>query len=80
MSVLVCSPERFGLPAVPSDRRRCDRCYATVWLSKRAELEAEGITGILCIVCAMAVIKVGDEIEPAPWVLEDIAEAEESAP
>ena len=71
-------PERFGLPRVPSDRRTCGRCQASVWVSKRATLESFtgelAIDGILCVVCAMAVIKPGDTIDAAPWVVEDLAE------
>jgi hypothetical protein len=73
--ILVAMPERFGLPAVPSDRRTCGRCQASVWVSKRATAEAApAIDGILCVVCAMAVVKPGDMLEAAPWVVDDLAE------
>jgi hypothetical protein len=72
--ILVAVPERFGLPAVPSDRRACGRCGSSVWVSRRARSEgAPAIDGILCVVCAMAVVKPGDTIEPAPWVVADLA-------
>jgi len=38
----------------------------------RAELGPEDVA--LCVVCAMAVVKPGDSIEPAPWVLADLAD------
>jgi hypothetical protein len=74
--ILVAMPERFGLPGVPSDRRECDRCGAGVWVSRRARSEAApSIDGIICVVCAMAVVKPGDTLEPAPWVAADLADA-----
>lgn len=73
--ILVAVPERFGLPSVPSSRQACTRCSAFVWVSRRADLEDERIDGILCIVCAMAVVKPGDMIEAAPWVVDDLADA-----
>lgn len=79
--IVIVAPERFGLPAVPSVRVLCDRCGASCWLSKRAELGAAGdgtggraIDGFLCVVCAMAVVKPGDTIEPGPWVVADLAD------
>jgi len=68
-SVVVATPTRFGLPHVPSDRRRCDRCRADVWLSQRAR---GWLGGVLCVVCAMAVVKPTDTIAPAPWALEEL--------
>ena len=65
-------PERFGLPRVPSRKVPCVRCGASTWLSMRAELGPEDVA--LCVVCAMAVVKPGDSIEPAPWVLADLAD------
>lgn len=68
--ILVAVPERFGLPAIPSDRGTCGRCGASVWVSRRATR----VDGILCVVCAMAVVKPGDLLEPAPWVVDDLAD------
>lgn len=70
--LVICSPVRFGLPAVPSTRGRCQRCQAEVWLSKRAELDAGD--DLLCVVCAMSVVQVGDMVSVAPWVSEDLSE------
>ena len=70
--IVVLSPERFGLPGVPSDRIRCTRCGAACWISKRATLRPGDAA--LCVVCAMAVVRVNDTIERAPWALEDLAE------
>jgi hypothetical protein len=39
----------------------------------RATLGPEDV--VLCIVCAMSVVKPGDLLTPAPWVVADIAEA-----
>jgi hypothetical protein len=79
--IVVVQPERYGLPRVPSIRVTCDRCGAGCWLSKRAELGAAGdgtggraIDGLLCVVCAMAVIKPTDTIEPGAWVVADLAD------
>ena len=72
-AILVAMPERFGLPAVPSDRRRCERCLASVWISKRGEAWAGGI---ICVVCAMAVVRPTDVVGTAPWVAEDLEELE----
>lgn len=72
MGAVVVMPERFGLPAIPSRRVPCVRCGASAWLSLRAELTTEDVT--LCVICAMAVIKPGDIIDPGPWVLDDLAE------
>lgn len=79
--VLVAMPARFGLPYVPSDKRRCERCYGDVWVSKTAQLDeyrehAAAITKIVCTVCAMALVKVGDEITRAPWANRDLLELE----
>ena len=76
--IVVVEPERFGLPAVPSDRTRCKRCSAACWISKRAVL-APG-DSILCVVCAMAVVHVNDTIAPAPWAFEDLEEIETELP
>ena len=73
MAAIVTMPERFGLPAVPSRRIPCSRCGGSTWWSDVPELGAED--AVLCVVCAMAVVKPGDAIEPAPWVLADLAEA-----
>jgi hypothetical protein len=72
--ILICQPERFGLPAVPSRKGRCGRCAATVWVSKR-EVREE-IDTYLCVVCAMSVVKPGDTISEASWVAADLAELE----
>jgi hypothetical protein len=72
MSAIVTVPERYGLPAVPSHRVACSRCTGATWLSNRAVLGPEDV--ILCVICAMAVVKPGDTIEPAPWVVVDLAE------
>lgn len=72
MAAIVTMPERFGLPAVPSRRMPCSRCGGSTWLSNRAELGPED--AVLCVVCAMAVVKPGDTIEAAPWVILDLAE------
>lgn len=71
--VLVAMPERFGLPRIPSDRVVCVRCGASVWISKRAMLRPADT--VVCVVCAMAIVKPGDQIEAAPWVVDDLAEA-----
>lgn len=72
VSVIVAMPERFGLASVPSIRIECVRCRGAVWLSKRATLRSED--SVICVVCAMAVVKPGDQITPAPWVIVDLAE------
>jgi hypothetical protein len=72
-AILIASPERFGPPVVPSDRRRCERCLARVWVSKRGEAWAGRI---MCVVCAMAMIRPSDVIGSAPWVSEDLEELE----
>ena len=72
MSVVVVMPERYGLPRVPSHRIRCQRCDASCWISNRAELEP--VDGVICVVCAMSVVKPGDIIEGAPWVVDDLAD------
>lgn len=71
--ILVAIPQRYGLPAVPSDPDTCGRCGGAVWVSKRADRAT--IDGILCVVCAMAVVKPGDLVDAAPWVVADLAEA-----
>jgi hypothetical protein len=70
-AVLVAMPERFGLPHVPSEKRSCRRCYAGVWISKRG---ASWQGPILCVVCAMAVIRPTDVIGSAPWASADLEE------
>jgi hypothetical protein len=72
--IVVVQPQRFGPPAVRSLSRRCHRCTAEVWLSARAELTADDV--IVCVVCAMAIVKVGDAIELAPWTRADLEELE----
>lgn len=72
MSVLVAMPERFGLPRVPSHRAHCSRCEGSVWVSNRADPAL--IDAILCVVCAMAVVKPTDLIDAAPWVVVDLEE------
>ena len=71
-TLLVAQPVRFGLPHVASDRRRCGRCLADVWVSKRG---APYTGGIVCVVCAMAIVRPSDLITPAPWALEDMDDA-----
>lgn len=77
MSAIVTMPERFGYPRVASRKVPCSRCGGSTWLSLRAELGPEDVA--LCVVCAMAVVKPGDTIEPAPWVILDLAEVLEDA-
>ena len=72
-TLLVAMPVRFGLPAVASDRRRCGRCFADVWVSKRATPFGGRV---VCVVCAMALVKPGDMVTPAAWVLADLADIE----
>ena len=74
-SVLIAMPERFGLPRVPSDKRRCHRCGASVWVSKRA---ADWTGAVLCVVCGMAVVRVDDIVSAAPWVLADLEDRDAS--
>jgi hypothetical protein len=69
--ILVAMPERYGLPAVPSERRRCARCLGAVWVSVRGT-SWSGV--IVCLTCAMALLHPSDTIQPAPWILEDLAE------
>jgi hypothetical protein len=76
VSVLVVIPQRYGPPAVPSVAVECGRCHGPCWLSQRARLA--GFDGLLCVVCAMAVVKPGDTIDAAPWVVEDLADAIEA--
>ena len=38
----------------------------------RAVLGTEDV--VLCVVCAMAVVKPGDTIDAGPWVVADLAE------
>ena len=63
--ILVTLPKRFGLPVTPSDSARCERCSAEVWVPH----DQAGADAILCVVCAMSVVKVGDRIEEAPWAV-----------
>jgi hypothetical protein len=72
VSVVIVQPERYGFPLVPSRRVICQRCGASCWLSNRAELGADD--GVMCVVCAMAVVKPGDTIDAGPWVVVDLAE------
>jgi hypothetical protein len=72
MTVYIVIPQRYGSPGVPSIPCTCTRCHGPCWLSRRARLTIED--AVLCVVCAMAVVKPGDAITPAPWVVEDLAE------
>jgi hypothetical protein len=74
--IAVVIPQRYGPPAVPSVPVVCDRCAQGCWLSRRADRAT--IDGLICVVCAMAVVKPGDTIDAAPWVVEDLAAAIEA--
>jgi hypothetical protein len=65
--IVITQPQRFGKPAVPSTTVRCVRCLAECWLDQRAELGEED--RIVCVVCAMAIVRPDDTITPAPWAL-----------
>lgn len=77
MAAIITMPERYGLPVVPSRKVPCSRCGGSTWLSNRAVLGSEDV--VLCVICAMAVVKPGDAINAAPWVLEDLAESQGDA-
>jgi len=68
-ALLVAQLVYLGLPVVPSDKRRCSRCMAEVWVSKRGDAF---VGRIVCIVCAMSLMRPGDTVTPAAWVLEDL--------
>ena len=72
VSVYIVLPQRYGPARVPSIRATCSRCTAPCWLSRRAVLTIED--AVLCVVCAMAVVKPGDQIDAAPWAMADLAE------
>jgi hypothetical protein len=69
--VIVVAPTRYGTSKVPSIGVTCERCGQPCWLSQRARLELTDV--IVCVVCAMAVIKPDDVVERAPWVSRDLA-------
>jgi ribosomal protein S27AE len=70
-SYVVCTPLRIGtVPRVPSHLASCDRCGQAVWLSDRGDRTAR----LLCVVCAMSLVRAGDLVTPAPWVVDDLAE------
>jgi hypothetical protein len=72
--IVITQPQRFGLPRVPSTSVRCVRCEAECWLDVRAELGERDT--IVCVVCAMAIVKPGDTIGAAPWALGRLEELE----
>lgn len=72
--LLILAPERFGLPTEPSTRGKCRRCKADVWVPRAAAIQPGD--QLLCVVCAMSVVRVGDVIDSAPWFPLDAGDAE----
>ena len=68
MALIVGVPAKFGPPPKPYSEWVCKRCEADMYLP------ANQILGLrdwpLCVVCAMAIVKPGDTIQPRVWLLD----------